>query len=321
MKQGVNLSKMSSPLSKSASSALVVGYGSIGKRHVEILHKQGINVAVFSRRFLPLADSFNDLSTAIQSNKPSYIVVANRTGEHVETLQTLDHLGYTGKILVEKPLFSDQQAYGPRSPEKIRVAYNLRYHPLIQNLRTALKGQKICTFQVYVGQYLPNWRPDTDYRQSYSANKNAGGGALLDLSHDIDYATWILGGWQAVAAQGGRVSDLEITSDDSFSLMLQTPRCPHVLVHMNYLDRCSRREIVVNTTTQTLKVDLVNGIFQIDNDQEFSTIDRNATYTAMHEDMQAPASAYACTYGQGLDLINLIAAARTAAENKIWITR
>jgi len=312
---------MSSPLSKITPSALVVGYGSIGKRHVEILQKQGVDVAVFSRRTLSISGSFDDLSTALKINKPSYIVVANRTGEHLETLQELDRLQYKGKFLVEKPLFSDQQVYIPKSPEKIRVAYNLRYHPLIQRLRTALIGQKICTFQVYVGQYLPDWRPDTDYRKSYSADKNAGGGALLDLSHDIDYTTWILGGWERVAAQGGRVSDLEITSDDTFSLMLETPRCAHVLVHMNYLDRSSRREILVNTTTQTLKVDLVNGTFQIDNDQEYSTIERNETYTAMHEDMQTSAPEYACTYEQGMDLINLIAAARTAADKKIWIPK
>ena len=312
---------MSSPLSKLATSALVVGYGSIGKRHAEILHKQRVDVAVCSRRPLPIAGSFDDLSTAVKTNKPSYIVVANSTGEHVETLKALDRLRYTGKILVEKPLFSDQQMYIPQSPENIRVAYNLRYHPLIQRLRTALKGQKICTFQVYVGQYLPTWRPDTDYRKSYSADKNAGGGALLDLSHDIDYSTWILGGWEHVTAQGGQVSDLEISSDDTFSLMLQTPRCAHVVVHMNYLDRCSRREILVNTTKHTFKVDLVNGIFQIDNEQECCTIDRNTAYAAMHEDMLTPAPKSACTYEQGLDLLNLIAAARTAAENKIWITK
>ena len=208
--------------------ALVVGYGSIGQRHARRLASLGCDVGVCSRRDVNAQPLFSTLTHALAEFAPDYVVLASQTDEHAGNLQDLASAGFTGSVLVEKPLFDHPSPLPDHRFAALNVAYNLRLHPLIVRLRETLVGQKICSFQVYVGQYLPTWRPGTDYRQSYSASKSQGGGVLRDLSHDLDYTTWMLGGWRHLTAQGGHVSDLEITSDDCFMVMMDTPHCPLV---------------------------------------------------------------------------------------------
>ena len=100
---------------------------------------------------------------------------------------------------------------------------------------------------VYAGQYLPHWRPNIDYRDSYSSKKSQGGGVLLDLSHEIDYLNWLLDGTEEVMAVGGKLSALEIDSDDLYQISLKTKKCDLVQVELNYIDKVLRRYIIINT--------------------------------------------------------------------------
>jgi predicted dehydrogenase len=299
--------------------ALVIGYGSIGKRHDSVLTDLGLSTAVYSRRDANHPRCYQSLTLALADFVPDYIVVANRTSEHLGTLRELKSLGYMGRLLVEKPLFAALEAIPDGMSDAIRVGYNLRFHPVLLRLRDLLQDQTICTFQAYVGQYLPSWRPGSDYRKSYSARADEGGGALLDLSHDIDYTTWILGGWSRVTAMGGKTSALEISSDDAFSVLLETPRCPIVHVHVNYLNRTPRREIVVNTMTHTYIADLVGSRIVIDGAADDHPIERNETYAAMHRDAMGQETGLCCTASQGLALLRLLDAARQAASKYVWL--
>ncbi len=303
-----------------AQQALVIGYGSIGMRHDAVLTELGLRTAICSRRAIDHPYSYLSLELALQDSTPDYVVIANRTSEHLGTLRALKALGYTGRILVEKPLFPELNDIPAGMEDAIRVGYNLRFHPILLRLRTLLQDQNICTFQAYVGQYLPRWRPGTDYRESYSARAEEGGGALLDLSHDIDYTTWILGGWSRVTAMGGTTSALEISSDDAFSLLLETPRCSVVHVHMNYLNRTARREIVVNTTTHTYIADLVDNRILINGETDDYLIERNETYAAMHRDAIKQDGGLCCTAAQGMTLMRLLDAARQASLEHVWIS-
>ncbi|WP_205520611.1 Gfo/Idh/MocA family protein [Tropicibacter sp. Alg240-R139] len=307
-------------MTRMAQQALVIGYGSIGKRHDAVLSELGLSTAIYSRRAIDHPCSYQSLDLALSDFAPDYVVIANRTSEHLSTLHALKSLGYAGRILVEKPLFSELDDIPEGMGDAIRVGYNLRFHPILLRLRELLQGQTICTFQAYVGQYLPTWRPGTDYRDSYSARADEGGGALLDLSHDIDYTIWLLGGWSRVTAMGGKTSALEIDSDDAFSLLLDTPRCPVVHVHVNYLNRTARREIVVNTTTRTYVADLVGSRILIDGAADDQPIERNETYAAMHRDAMGPDTGLCCTAPQGLALMRLLDAARQASIEHVWIT-
>lgn len=301
------------------SSALVIGYGSIGARHARLLAEAGHEVAVVSARAIDMAPAYTDLEDALRRQRPGYVVVANETSRHHATLERLALAGYEGMVLVEKPLFDHVQPVPAHRFAELRVAYNLRFHPLIEQLRAALAGQEVISAQAYVGQYLPEWRPGTDYRSCYSASAERGGGVLLDLSHDLDYLGWMLGGWMRVAAIGGRLSKLQITSDDTFVLLAQAENCPAVTVQLNYLDRRGRRRLVVNTADHTYEVDLVRNVFVADRQEHAVTVERDTTYRAMHAALLGGNAAQACSLDEALRTMSLIDAARAAAIHGQWV--
>jgi len=92
-----------------------------------------------------------------------------------------------------------------------------------------------------------------------------------------------LGGWKRLAAQGGHFSPLEINSEDVIALIMETPRCPVVSAQLNYLDRMTRRFLVVNTAEHTIEADLIRGTLTIDNSIEKFNIEKDMTYRQMHK--------------------------------------
>jgi predicted dehydrogenase len=300
-------------------SALVVGYGSIGARHARILGELGCHTAVVSQRDVPFPLVFKSIQHALDQHIPGYVVIANATDQHYTCLETIAGLGYRGKVLVEKPIFDALQPVPAHSFSQVGVAYNLRFHPIIQMLKSVLKGETVITVQAYVGQYLPDWRPGTDYRSSYSADSARGGGVLRDLSHELDYLGWLFGPCLRVAALGGHMSSLEINSDDTFSMLLSTARCPIVSVQLNYLDRNARRVIVVSTNNHTYEADLIRETFTVDREITTVPIDRDGTYRTMHDSVLRGAVEDVCSVDEGLATLRLIDAATLAARQLEWI--
>jgi hypothetical protein len=127
------------------------------------------------------------------------------------------------------------------------------------------------------------------------------------------------GGWRSVAALGGQVSELEISSDDAYALLLATPRCPLVSVQLNYLDRKARRSIVVNTAGATIEADLVTGTLAVNGVPERIATERNTTYLAMHRAQLAGDTGVACSFAEGLATMHLIDSAERAARTQQWI--
>ena len=300
---------------------VVVGYGSIGSCHARLLIELGCEVSIVSSREVEGWRRYMDIDSALRACRPEYVIVANRTSEHYPALARLAQLGFAGIVLVEKPLFHARLELPPYDFEHLFVAYNLRFHPLLQRLRSLLKGERIICATIYAGQYLPQWRPASDYREGYSAKKASGGGALRDLSHELDYAMWLLGSWRAVAALGGHLSHLEIDSDDIFSLMLVTERCPIVNIQVNYLDRITRREILINTDKHTIKADLVRGTLEVDGESEGSQVKRDDTYRLQHQAAMSRQLEALCTVSESLEVLGLIEGAERAAGRSEWVTK
>lgn len=300
---------------------LVVGFGSIGRRHADVLQQLGCQVAVVSRRAVDWPQAFAELTTALAEWEPSYVVVANETASHAASLAALAAHAYAGTVLIEKPLFTAPLALPEAGFADAFVAYNLRFHPLLLKMRELLAEDDIVSVNAHVGQYLPDWRPGSDYRQSYSARAEQGGGALRDLSHELDYVSWLMGGWRQVTALGGHFSQLDITSDDVYSLLMTTARCPVVAVHLNYLDRQVRRAVHVNTGRGTLEADLVKGTLNyLGTELSFAT-ERNTTYLAMHAAILAGQRTVACSLQEGLSIVELVDSAERAASTNTWISR
>ena len=298
---------------------LVCGYGSIGQRHVRILREMGQKVHVFSRRKLPEENYFKSLEDALKEVTPEYVVIANETSEHYSALKTV--LSFqVPKILVEKPLFATVVKSLPEfSQSQVRVGYNLRFHPMLQHLYAEIKGQIVLSLQLYVGQHLPDWRPQQDYQHSYSVSMAKGGGVLRDLSHELDYINWLFGPWQAISALGGHYSSLAGDSDDVFCLLLKMEHCPAVSLQLNYLDRCGRREITFNTDKHTYHLDLVKQEYKKDKEQNiFFSSERNETFRNQHTDMLNNHGKLCCSLPEGMDVMRMIDAAEKSASTEKW---
>jgi predicted dehydrogenase len=301
---------------------LVIGYGSIGQRHARLLAELGCQVAVMSRCSIEGLPSYSDLPKALARWQPDYVVVANRTSEHHQTIEALVKYGLQGRVLIEKPLFDQPSVLSAHTFTHEAVAYNLRCHPLLAGLKSFLDDSaNVVTANIYVGSYLPDWRPNTDYRLSYSAKKSEGGGVLRDLSHELDYVLWFFGAWRRLTALGGQFSQLEIDSDDACSLLMETERCPLVSIHMNYLDRVPRREISVNTDRHTVRADLIKNTLEINGVQESFNVDRDDTYRAQHQAMLDGNVEGLCTLGEAMETLFTIEAAEQATLSHRWIER
>jgi len=298
--------------------ALIIGYGSIGARHYRILVNLELEVAVVCRREIDIPNRFANIAEALDKWQPNYVIIASRTHEHFNDLITLVNYGFDGITLIEKPLFHTSMPIPVKDLPNVYVGFNLRFHPVIRNLREILQHRRICAVHCYVGQYLPDWRQGANYKNSYSASRSQGGGVLRDLSHELDYITWLLGGWSEVVAVGGKYSSLEIESDD----VLSTPMCAITTINMNYLDTQLHREIHILTDTGTVHADLISGTIARDGEVLEFFQDRDETYIAQHlAILRKKDQNLLCSLDEGINIMELISSAELAANKKKWISK
>lgn len=297
---------------------LVVGYGSIGARHARLARHLGHTVMCVSKNPACPFPAMDSIEGACARWRPQKVIVANRTADHGPSLAALFNAGYAGDVLVEKPLFGGATEPAITSGVRIFVAYNLRFHPIIRRLKQAIGLSRLFSANLYAGQYLPDWRPDADYRHSYSARRDLGGGVLRDLSHEIDLVGWLCGPTEKVAAVGGHFSDLDIASDDVFSLLLKVRRCPAVTVSLNYLDRTARRTIAINGEDFSAFADLVNGTLEVNGRVTVMRIERDETYLAQLAAFVEGDPSTLCGVADGRQTDRILAAAERAAAAESW---
>jgi len=297
--------------------AVVVGFGSIGMRHVRLLHGLGLDIAVVSRRQVEAKTVYPTIAAAVADFAPDYAVVASRTHEHWGDLAALANAGFTSTVLVEKPLFDRMHGLPDHAFKHVFVAYQLRFHPVIRRLKALLDEATPHAVHAYVGHNLAAWCP-RDYKKNFRARKTEGGGALRDLSHELDYLNWMLGGWTRLTALGGHVSDLEIDSDDAFSLLFETRCCPVVTLNMNYLDSTLQRRVLALTDKGSILADLVAGTVEFRGKTESLKAGHDDTYIAEHKAALAGDAGTLCTLAEGLAVVGMIDAAERAAARREW---
>ena len=210
---------------------LIIGFGSIGQRHLRILKKECpyLEVAVMSRS-MPSTDNSITFLSSLESSiafKPQAAIIASPAPFHLQSASSLAEIGC--HLLVEKPLADVSAGVNKlfqvvsNSKVVLQVGYNLRFLPSLVEFRHQVKNHRIgrvLSVRCEVGQNLETWRLGSDYRGSVSAKKELGGGVLLELSHEIDYLRWIFGDVNWVSAWQGRQSDLDIDVEDSAHLLL-----------------------------------------------------------------------------------------------------
>lgn len=293
--------------------ALIVGFGSIGKRHFEILSALPYidSVHVVTKQNLEDIVSFREMTDIEDIENYDYFVIASETSKHYEQLKYICSYVDDKKILVEKPLY-DKKYEEIKSNNKIFAAYNLRFHPVLQKLETLVRDEQVYYANIICGQYLPTWRPEQNYRESYSADLSRGGGVLRDLSHELDYIGWIFGDFEKIDYINAKVSDLEINSDDIFTAIAITKNKSIINVTMDYISKTPMRQIVVHTKEYTIIADMIkNSIMIVDKEKkeetiEFQKLDRNYTYTQMHESILNENYGDVCDFGAGRKTVDLI---------------
>jgi predicted dehydrogenase len=122
----------------------------------------------------------------------------------------------------------------------VLVGYHFRFHPVLQQIKSLLASGELgepLSLTAHWGEYLPDWHPWEDYRQSYAARADLGGGAVLTLSHPLDYLRWLAGEVDSVSAQMGKISPLELSVEDyaEINLGFRSGTAGHV--HLNYFER------------------------------------------------------------------------------------
>jgi predicted dehydrogenase len=301
---------------------LIVGFGSIGQRHAANFKKINCSVSIVSRRQIEGEDQvFATLEEGVKNLSPEVVFICTETSQHHANLSVLADLKFAGQVIVEKPIFDltfkdDSKFTGLN----IRVSYNLRFHSLLQYLKNELSKQKIISAHVYVGQYLPTWRKNVDYRTSYSAFEEKGGGVLLDLSHELDYCQWLFGKALGVFSVNGHFSHLEISSMDTCGLLVKYEQCNMATIQLNYLDRITQRFIIVNTDETTYKVDLIAQKVYKNSDEVSITADGKDTYLRMSENILNQQAAQLTSYAEAVDLMKCMQAAVAANKDKVWKT-
>jgi predicted dehydrogenase len=301
--------------------ALVIGYGSIGKRHAQTLARAGFLTSIVSRRPLDGERRFATVKEALEDSRPDLAVICNETSLHRASLGELEASGYQGPVLVEKPLWQPQDAAFNAPGIKVSVGYVLRFHPVLMHLKSLMSGRRALCAEVRCASYLPDWRPGTDYRETESAKLAQGGGVLRDLSHEIDYAGWLFGDFRRVAALGGRFSGLEIETDDSFAILAEAANCSSVAISINYLGRPTSRGVIVNMDEGTYCADLTACAIELNGQVIFKAppFDRNTAFAMQHAEAMAENPPHLAGQEDGLKTIRYIGAIETASLEQRWV--
>lgn len=241
---------------------LIVGYGSIGKRHLRLVRAKFPEASILLYRHrhtmtIPLgATSVTSSLDEILRFGPDVAIIANPASLHLSVANYLVKIGCD--ILIEKPISNDlPEAYKfLETLEKhnvfCAVGYNLRQKPSLKRFKDLVLSQAVgepISVKSEVGQYLPNWRPGTDYRENVTSSAHLGGGVMLELSHEIDYLNWIFGRPLWVSAWTGKISNLDVDVEDTAVMTLgynRTSKCDLIVsLSMDFVRHDATRQCLV----------------------------------------------------------------------------
>lgn len=253
-----------------AFSALVVGLGSIGMRHLENLRRLGCGrIGVFRSRKAPLHRPLDLTDIAIHYEFDKALergydaaIICNPTSLHTEFASRAAAAGC--HLYVEKPVSNTLD----NTDELVRtvkrnglvgaVGCQFRFHPNLTAIKRWLDEEvigRVLSVHVDMGEYLPGWHPWEDYREGYAAREDLGGGVVLTLIHEIDYLDWLLGALKPVNAFGGTSGVLDLAVEDHLTGLLLSEADVPVTLHIDYLQRPPCRQMKIIGSCGTIEWD------------------------------------------------------------------
>lgn len=328
---------------------LIVGLGSIGARHARIARELLPSAEIMALRHRRCDDHHHEGVDRCVTSMPEALefgatvaVIANPATYHLAAAVPLAEAGT--HLLVEKPLSSSTAGVAElldtsrRRGTVLMMGYNLRFMSSLREFRRLIQERavgQVLSIRAEAGQYLPTWRPSADYRSSVSALTELGGGALLELSHEIDYLRWCFGEVSWVSGTLSRVSSLEIDVEDVAHLTLGfeaigASTAPIASLTLDFIRRDATRTCVAIGERGTLRWDAASGSVEQHNGDAtgWRTIfaqphERDDTYRAewLHflncvqrsEPVGVPAD-------DGLEVLRIIEAARRSSETRCVVS-
>jgi len=275
--------------------ALFIGLGSIGQRHLRNLKKITPEVKIIAYRVSKNVPVLSDKNKVLKKKrhhkhyniievnslkkgleyKPDIIFITNPSSLHLKTLRSV--IKENVYIFIEKPIAHNLvklknfiKKAEEISLKKIYVGYQYRFNPAVIYLKNLINKNilgNIISIRCINGEHLPSWHPYEDYRNSYAANKNLGGGALLTQIHDFDYIYWLFGMPEYISCFGGKISDLDINVEDAIQVAMQFKKKFPLTLNLNYLEQPANRSISIigdkgsifcNLINNTLSLKLIN---------------------------------------------------------------
>ena len=232
------------------SKIIFFGLGSIGKRHVKILQNNYNHELIAFRSDKNNYKSIADLKSITSWDEferinPDIAFITNPTYKHIETATECAKRGCN--LFIEKPLGSSTNGLSnllniiKLNGISTYIAYNLRFHPIIDYIKRITENNKLVYIRATCSSYLPLWRPDQDYKKSYSASLDLGGGVVLELSHEIDYIYYLLGRIDKISGQFSQLTDITVDSEDYAEILIESDNTPRASIHTNYASHYKER--------------------------------------------------------------------------------
>ncbi len=243
---------------------LIVGFGSIGKRHMRnILSKNNIEIIICSKRNdLKFKEKNIKVVKTIDKaifEKPDIAFVTNETSYHVKIANKLTKAGID--LFIEKPLSSSINGLQElkRNIKKRRlitlVGCDHRFHPCLKKIKELIDKKRlgrIYSVQVESSSLLSDWHPYEDYRKGYSAQNKLGGGIATTMTHELDFLRWYFGDVKEIFSITKKVSDLEITVDDISAMTMIFKNGVIGELHLDYFARPEFKSCKIRGTEGTL---------------------------------------------------------------------
>ena len=325
-------------MTKIINNFLIIVFGNIAHRHLKNILSIKMNVSVTVLTRSGKINEIDDDRVTIISDKNQlgnyqidYVLICSPATYHIEHLEFAISIGCE-KIFVEKPLVADWQISEFRkkfnNAEKIRIfiGYCLRYNKSLVALRDAVEGQtcgELISIRATCGQYLPSWRPNKDYRATVSAQKVLGGGALLELSHEIDYLNWIFKGIAVHSSSVLNSGYLDIDVEDVVDILGQTYDGASVNLHLDFVAKQAQRNCTIVGESGSVFWDFEQSTvtFYDGVDHKYlyrgTESDRDQMYIDMLDDfltVDAHKITRAATVGSSLEVLEIIENTREAAN-------
>lgn len=263
---------------------LIAGLGSIGRRHLRNLVALGQDdIVLYRTHHSTLPDEElgpfpveTDLAGALKDH-PDAVIISNPTALHLSLALPAARMGC--HLLMEKPVAEkmdqgvvDLMATVDSMAVKTLVGFQFRFHPVLAEIKDVLVTNQMgrpLSFRVHWGEHLPGWHPWEDYRLSYAARKDLGGGVVNTLSHPLDYVRWLFGEVISVTAVTKKVSDLEIDVEDVAEILLEFEDRLVGSIHLDYFQRPPSHWIEINCQKGQIRWENESGagrMFRIDSD-------------------------------------------------------